>query len=80
MSKRWQEQVEGITALGDQWDKDNEREIDCFIRDGEGLIEKNLFKEVREAMRHLNDYMAERIEYLEEQDEQSRLPKVGRFA
>jgi hypothetical protein len=24
--------------------------------------------------------MADRVEYLEEQDEQSRLPKVGRFA
>jgi hypothetical protein len=59
---------------------DNEREIDCFIRDGEELIKKNLFKEVRQAIRHLNDYMADRVEYLEEQDEQSRLPKVGRFA
>jgi hypothetical protein len=59
---------------------DNEREIDCFIRDGQGLIDKNLFKEVRAAIRELNEYMSERIEYLEERDEQSRLPKVGRFA
>jgi hypothetical protein len=56
--------------------EETERTIDCAIRYLEDAIHKNAFKEVRSAIHHLNEYMAERIEYLEERQEaeQPRFP------
>jgi lysyl-tRNA synthetase class I len=61
-------------------EEDLERTIDCAIRYLEDAIDKDAFKQVRSAIHHLNEYMAERIEFLEEQQEtlQPRLPSVHR--
>ena len=58
--------------------EDIERTVDCAIRYLEEAINKSAFKEVRAAIQHLTDYMAERIEHLEELDAAKRLRSVHR--